>query len=120
VLHADLKGLVQISREVKEMAGRAREKKLKPEEYTGATFSVSNLGMFGIHEFTAIINPPEAGILAVGAVEDTPVAVDGVVVVRPRMRITMSCDHRAIDGAQGSRFLQTLKAVLEEPAAALL
>ncbi len=120
VKHADRKGLVQISREVKEMAGRAREKKLKPDEYTGATFSVSNLGMFGIHEFTAIINPPEAGILAVGGVEDTPVAVDGQVVIRPRMRVTMSCDHRVIDGAQGSRFLRTLKAMLEEPAAILV
>lgn len=120
VKHADRKGLVQISREVKEMAGRAREKKLKPDEYTGSTFSVSNLGMFGIHEFTAIINPPEAGILAVGGIEDTPVAVNGDVVIRPRMRVTMSCDHRVIDGAQGSRFLQTLRAMLEEPAAALL
>jgi pyruvate dehydrogenase E2 component (dihydrolipoamide acetyltransferase) len=120
VRHADRKGLVQISREVKEMAGRARQKRLKPEEYTGATFSVSNLGMFGIHEFTAIINPPESGILAVGGVEDTPVAVDGAVVVRPRMRVTMSCDHRVVDGAMGARFLQTLQALLEEPAAALL
>ena len=72
-----------------------------PDEYTGSTFSVSNLGMFGIHEFTAIINPPEAGILAVGGIEDTPVVVDGQVVVRPRMRVTMSCDHRVIDGAPG-------------------
>ncbi len=120
VKHADRKGLVQISREVKEMAGRARQKKLAPDEYTGSTFSVSNLGMFGIHEFTAIINPPEAGILAVGGVEDTPTVVDGEVVVQPRMRVTMSCDHRVIDGAQGSRFLQTLKAMLEEPAAILV
>jgi hypothetical protein len=94
---------------VRELAGRAREKKLQPDEYTGATFSVSNLGMFGIHEFTAIINPPEAGILAVGGIEETPVVVDGEVVVRPRMKVTMSCDHRVIDGAQGSRYLQTLK-----------
>ncbi|WP_405282880.1 pyruvate dehydrogenase complex dihydrolipoamide acetyltransferase [Gaopeijia maritima] len=120
VKHADRKGLVQISREVKEMAGRARQKRLKPDEYTGATFSVSNLGAFGIHEFTAIINPPEAGILAVGRIEDTPVAIGGEVVVRPRMRITMSCDHRVIDGAQGARFLQTLQAMLEEPAAILV
>ncbi|MDX1495713.1 MAG: dihydrolipoamide acetyltransferase family protein, partial [Longimicrobiales bacterium] len=120
IRNAHRKGLVQIGEEVKEMAGRAREKKLKPEEYTGATFSVSNLGMFGIHEFTAIINPPEAGILAVGGIEETPVVVDGEVVVRPRMRVTMSCDHRVIDGAQGSRFLQTLKTMLEEPAAILL
>ncbi|MDT8341936.1 MAG: dihydrolipoamide acetyltransferase family protein, partial [Longimicrobiales bacterium] len=120
VKHADRKGLVRISREVREMAGRAREKRLKPEEYTGSTFSVSNLGMFGIREFTAIINPPEAGILAVGAVEEIPVAEGGQVVVRPRMRVTMSCDHRVIDGAQGSRFLATLRGMLEEPAAILI
>ncbi len=120
IKHAQLKGIVQIGAEVKELAGRAREKKLLPDEYTGATFSVSNLGMFGIHEFTAIINPPEAGILAVGGIEETPVVEDGQVVVRPRMRITMSCDHRVIDGAQGSRFLQTLKGMLEEPTAILL
>jgi pyruvate dehydrogenase E2 component (dihydrolipoamide acetyltransferase) len=106
--------------EVRELAGRARERKLVPEEYTGATFSVSNLGMLGIHEFTAIINPPEAAILAIGAMEETPVVVDGAVVVRPRMRVTMSCDHRVIDGAMGARFLQTLRAMLEEPAAILL
>lgn len=117
VKHAHLKGIAQIGAEVRELAGRAREKKLMPDEYTGATFSVSNLGMFGIHEFTAIINPPEAGILAVGGIVQTPVVVDGQVVVRPRMRITMSCDHRVIDGAQGSQFLQTLKSMLEEPTA---
>jgi pyruvate dehydrogenase E2 component (dihydrolipoamide acetyltransferase) len=120
VRHAHLKGLTQIGAEVRELAGRARDKRLMPEEYTGATFSVSNLGMFGIHEFTAIIYPPEAGILAVGGIEQTPVVVDGEVVVRPRMRVTMSCDHRVIDGAQGSRFLQTLATMLEEPAAILL
>ncbi|MGE0159560.1 MAG: pyruvate dehydrogenase complex dihydrolipoamide acetyltransferase [Gemmatimonadales bacterium] len=120
VRHAHAKGVAQISVEVRELAGRARERKLTPEEYTGATFSVSNLGMLGIHEFTAIINPPEAGILAVGAMEETPVVVDGAVVVRPRMRVTMSCDHRVIDGATGARFLQTLRAMLEEPAAILL
>ena len=120
VRNAHLKGLAQIGSEVKELAGRAKEKKLMPDEYTGATFSVSNLGMFGIHEFTAIINPPESAILAVGGIEEAPVVVNGDVVVRPRMRITMSCDHRVIDGAQGSRFLQTLKGMLEEPAAILL
>jgi pyruvate dehydrogenase E2 component (dihydrolipoamide acetyltransferase) len=117
VRDAHAKGIAQIGAEVKELAGRAREKKLMPDEYTGATFSVSNLGMFGIHEFTAIINPPEAGILAVGGIEETPVVEDGQVVVRPRMRVTMSCDHRVIDGAQGSRFLQTLRSMLEEPTA---
>ena len=120
VRNAETKGIARISQEVRELAGRARDRKLQPDEYTGATFSVSNLGMFGIHEFTAIINPPEAGILAIGGVEETPVVVDGEVVVRPRMRVTMSCDHRVIDGAQGSRYLQTLKRMLEEPAAILV
>jgi pyruvate dehydrogenase E2 component (dihydrolipoamide acetyltransferase) len=112
---ADLKRVRDIAVEVRELAGRAREKKLKPEEYTGATFSVSNLGMFGIAEFTAIINPPESGILAIGKVEERVVAEDGQPVVRPRMRVTMSCDHRVVDGATGARFLQTLQAYLEEP-----
>lgn len=120
VRDAHRKGLVEIAGEVRELAGRAREKKLKPDEYTGSTFSVSNLGMFGIEEFTAVINPPEAGILAVGAMEERPVVVDGEVVVRPRMKITMSCDHRAIDGAMGSAFLQTLTGILEEPLTAFV
>jgi len=115
VRDADLKGVAQIAREVRDLAARARQRKLTPEEYTGATFSVSNLGMFGIVEFTAIINPPEAGILAVGQVEEKPVVENGEVVVRPRMRVTMSCDHRVVDGATGARFLQTLKDFLEEP-----
>ncbi len=115
IRNADRKGLGEIASEVKELAGRAREKKLKPEEYTGATFSISNLGMFGITEFTAVINPPEAAILAVGAIEDKVVAVDGQPAVRPRMRVTLSCDHRVIDGATGAQFLQTLKRNLEDP-----
>jgi pyruvate dehydrogenase E2 component (dihydrolipoamide acetyltransferase) len=105
----------QISKEAQALAGRARERKLKPEEYTGSTFSVSNLGMFGIDQFTAIINPPEAGILAVGAIEEKPVVVDGAVQVRKRMRVTMSCDHRIIDGALGAKFLQTLRKLVENP-----
>lgn len=117
---AHTKGVAQVAREIRELAGRAREKRLKPEEYTGATFSISNLGMFGIHEFTAVVNPPEAGIVAVGQVEEVPVAMDGQVVVRPRMKVTMGCDHRVVDGATGARFLQTLKAMLEEPATILL
>ncbi len=112
---AHAKGIAQIAQEVKELAARAREKKLQPDEYTGATFSISNLGMFGIEEFTAIINPPEAAILAVGKVEEKPVVENGEVVVRQRMRMTMSCDHRVIDGATGARFLQTLKDYIEEP-----
>jgi pyruvate dehydrogenase E2 component (dihydrolipoamide acetyltransferase) len=115
VRDAHLKGVAAIAAEVRELAGRAREKKLKPDEYTGATFSVSNLGMFGIEEFTAIINPPEAAILAVGRVEERVVAVDGQPAVRSRMKMTMSCDHRVIDGATGARFLQTLQSYLEEP-----
>ena len=116
---ADLKGVAHIGAEVRELAGRAREKRLQPEEYSGATFSISNLGMFGIHEFTAVINPPEAGILAVGSVEEVPVVEAGEVVVRNRMKMTMSCDHRVIDGALGAAFLATLKGMLEEPTAIL-
>jgi len=117
---ANLKGFGQISTEVKELAGRARAKKLQPEEYTGATFSISNLGMFGIKEFTAIINPPEAAILAVGGSNAMPVVRDGQIVVRNIMNVTMSCDHRVIDGATGAKFLQTFKEMLENPAMMLL
>lgn len=113
---ANLKGFVEIGQEVRSLATRARDKKLQPEEYTGATFSISNLGMFGIKEFTAIINPPEAGILAVGAATQTPVVRDGQIVVRSIMNITMSCDHRVIDGATGAKFLDTLTKMLEQPA----
>ena len=112
---ANTKSVGQISREVKELAERARNRKLAPEEYTGATFSVSNLGMFGITEFTALINPPEACILAVGAMTPTPVVRDGEVAVRQMMRVTLSCDHRVVDGATGAKFLQTLKKILENP-----
>ena len=116
---ADLKGVAQIGAEVRELAARAKEKRLQPEEYSGATFSISNLGMFGIHEFTAVINPPEAGILAVGGAEEVPVVEAGQVVIRDRMKMTMSCDHRVIDGALGAAFLATLKGMLEEPTAIL-
>ena len=112
---ADQKSLSQIAGEVRELAERARSRKLLPEEYTGATFSISNLGMLGIDEFTAVINPPEAAILAVGAVTPKPVVRDNQVVVRQMMRVTMSCDHRVIDGATGARFLQTFKRTLENP-----
>jgi pyruvate dehydrogenase E2 component (dihydrolipoamide acetyltransferase) len=115
VRSADLKPISEISREVKELAARARSRKLMPEEYTGATFSISNLGMLGIDEFTAVINPPEAAILAVGAMTPKPVVRDGEIVVRQIMRVTMSCDHRVIDGATGARFLQTFKKLLENP-----
>jgi len=112
---ADQKSLSQIAAEVRELAERARAKRLKPEEYTGATFSISNLGMFGIDEFTAVINPPEGAILAVGAMTAKPVVRDNEIVVRQIMRVTMSCDHRVIDGATGAKFLQTFKKILENP-----
>lgn len=117
IRHADRKSLRALNAEVRALAERARVKKLTPEEYTGATFSVSNLGMFGIDQFTAVINPPEAGILAVGALTEKPVVVDGLVTVRKRMRVTMSCDHRVIDGATGAQFLQTVVRMLENPLA---
>ena len=112
---ADRLSLWEISEKARDLARRARERKLMPEEYTGSTFSVSNLGMFGIDQFTAIINPPEAGILAIGGVEEKPVVVDGALEVRQRMRVTMSCDHRVIDGATGARFLQTVRRYIENP-----
>jgi pyruvate dehydrogenase E2 component (dihydrolipoamide acetyltransferase) len=112
---ADQKSLSQIAAEVRELAERARTRKLKPEEYTGATFSISNLGMFGIDEFTAVINPPEGGILAVGAMTPKPVVRNNEIVIRQMMRVTMSCDHRIIDGATGAKFLQTFKKILENP-----
>ena len=112
---ADQKSLSQIAGEVRELAERARSRKLKPEEYTGATFSISNLGMFGIDEFTAVINPPEGGILAIGAMTPKPVVRDNEIVIRQMMRVTMSCDHRIIDGATGAKFLQTFKKILENP-----
>jgi len=115
IFDADRKRLRDIAHEARELAARARARKLKPEEYTGSTFSVSNLGMFGIDQFTAIINPPEAGILAIGAAEAKPVVIDGAVVARRRMRITMSCDHRVIDGATGAKFLVTLRRLIENP-----
>ena len=118
--HADRLTLAEIGARARELAQRARERRLKPEEYSGATFSVSNLGMFDIDDFTAVINPPEAGIVAVGAIVPKPVVSDGQVTVRRRVRLTMSCDHRVIDGATGAAFLRTLKQMLENPLASLL
>jgi pyruvate dehydrogenase E2 component (dihydrolipoamide acetyltransferase) len=112
---ADQKSLSEIASEVRDLAERARNRKLKPEEYLGATFSVSNLGMFGVDEFTAIINPPEAAILAVGAMTPKPVVRNNEIVIRQMMRVTMSCDHRVVDGATGAKFLQTFKKILENP-----
>ena len=117
IRHADQKILREIAAESHDLAARARERRLKPEEYTGGTFSVSNLGMLDIEEFTAVINPPEAGILAVGRIAEKPVAHEGGISVRRRMRLTMSCDHRVIDGATGAQFLKTLKGMLENPLA---
>ncbi|HZD84351.1 MAG TPA: pyruvate dehydrogenase complex dihydrolipoamide acetyltransferase [Gemmatimonadaceae bacterium] len=112
---ADRMTLWEISEKARELAKKARERKLMPEEYTGATFTVSNLGMFGIDQFTAIINPPEVGILAIGGVEEKPVVIDGSLEVRQRMRVTMSCDHRVVDGATGAKFLQTVRRYIENP-----
>jgi len=117
---ADRKTRAEIGNEARELAQRARNRKLKPDEYTGATFSVSNLGMFDIDQFTAVINPPEAGIIAVGSIVPKPVALGEQVVVRRRLRLTMSCDHRVIDGATGAQYLKTLKQMLENPLAMLL
>ena len=115
IFDAHTKGLGAIGAEARSLAKRARERKLTPAEYTGSTFSVSNLGMFGIDQFTAIINPPESAILAIGSMETKPVWENNAWVPKQRMRVTMSCDHRVIDGAVGAKFLQTLTQLLENP-----
>src|SRR5438067_4564196 len=115
IFDADQKRMSDISHEARELAKRARERKLKPEEYTGSTFSLSNLGMFGIDQFTAIINPPEVGILAVGTAADVVVPGPDGFVTRKKLKVTMSCDHRAVDGAVGAQFLQTLRQYIENP-----
>jgi pyruvate dehydrogenase E2 component (dihydrolipoamide acetyltransferase) len=120
IRNADQKGIGQIAREARELIERARTRKLRPEEYTGATFSISNLGMYGITEFTAIINPPEAAILAVGSILDVPVVKGDAIVPGKRMKMTLSGDHRVIDGASGAEFLRDLKAILETPSRMLL
>ncbi|WP_167632004.1 pyruvate dehydrogenase complex dihydrolipoamide acetyltransferase [Mariprofundus ferrooxydans] len=117
---AEQKGIVDISAEVKELAGRAREGLLKPEEYSGGTFSISNLGMYGISQFSAIVNPPEGAILAVGTTEERAVAENGVVVVKKMMTLTLSCDHRVVDGAVGAEFMAALKKQIECPAGVLI
>src|SRR5699024_2317866 len=113
--NTDQKGLQQIGTETRDLAEKARDRKLQPEQMEGSTFTVSNLGMFGIEEFTAIINPPNACILAVGAIKEVPVVEDGAVVPGKRMKITLSSDHRIVDGAMAARFLSTLKTMLENP-----
>jgi pyruvate dehydrogenase E2 component (dihydrolipoamide acetyltransferase) len=120
VRNADRKSVVDISREVKDLAARAREKKLRPEEYLGATFTISNLGMMNVTEFTAIINPPGSAILAVGAVQKVPVVVDDQIRVGQRMKVTMSSDHRVIDGALAAQFLGEVRRVLESPISLLV
>ncbi len=119
VRFANTKQLSQIGAEVKELAQKAKDKKLQPQEWEGSTFSISNLGMFGIEEFTAIVNPPNSCIMAVGAIRETPVVKDGQIVVGNVMKVTLSCDHRTVDGATGAAFLQTFKQMMENPVSML-
>jgi pyruvate dehydrogenase E2 component (dihydrolipoamide acetyltransferase) len=112
---ADIKTLTQINAEVQYLAQRAKDRKLQPEEMQGNTFTISNLGMFGVDEFTAIINPPDSCILAVGGITEMPVVREGKIEIGHIMKVTLSCDHRVVDGASGAQFLQTLKGLLEEP-----
>lgn len=120
IRNTDHKGLAQISAEVRDFAQRAKDKKLQPSDWEGNTFTISNLGMYGIEEFTAIINPPDACILAVGGIKEVPVIKNGQVVPGNRMKVTLSCDHRVVDGATGAAFLQEVKANLEEPVTMLV
>ena len=109
----------EVARARADIVGRARDGKLTLQDMEGGTFTISNLGMFGVEEFVAVLNPPQVAILAVGAVKETPVVVDGAVDVAPLMHVTLTCDHRAIDGADGAEFLRTLVALVEQPALAL-
>ncbi len=120
IRNAETKGLAAISKEMTDLAARARDRKLKPEEYQGGTFSISNLGMFGIREFSAVINPPQGAILAIGAGAQRPVVKDGALSTATVMTCTMSCDHRVVDGATGARFLQAFKTYIDEPLVMLL
>ena len=115
IRYANMKTMSQINTEVKTLAGKAKERKLQPDEMQGNTFTISNLGMFGIDEFTAIINPPDACILAVGGIFEKPIVKNGEIVVGNTMKVTLSCDHRVVDGATGAQFLQTFKDIMEEP-----
>lgn len=118
--HADKKGLAEISAETKQLASLAKDRKLQPDQMEGSTFTVSNLGMFGIEEFTAIINPPNACILAVGAIRDIPVIENGAIVLGKRMKVTLSSDHRVVDGAKAAQFLNTVRSLIENPLSMLL
>ena len=115
IRQADRKTLVAIKSEIKDLAGKAKSRKISPEEMSGNTFTISNLGMFDIEEFTAIINPPDACILAVGSIIEKPIVKDGAIAIGNMMKVTLSCDHRIVDGAKGASFLQTLKSILENP-----
>jgi pyruvate dehydrogenase E2 component (dihydrolipoamide acetyltransferase) len=116
----DRKSLGDIAREAKELSERARARRLRPEDYTGGTFSVSNLGMYEVEDFGAIINPPEAAILAVGTIKQQPVVVDGQLSIGHRMKATLSADHRVVDGATAAQFLQIVKRLLEQPLTLML
>jgi pyruvate dehydrogenase E2 component (dihydrolipoamide acetyltransferase) len=120
VRDADRKGLAQIAEETRDLAERARNRQLQPQDWEGSTFTTSNLGMFGIEEFTAIINPPNACILAIGAIREVPIVENGQITVGSRMKVTLSCDHRVVDGATGAQFLAEVKRFLEEPMRMLL
>jgi pyruvate dehydrogenase E2 component (dihydrolipoamide acetyltransferase) len=115
IRNADQKRVSDIAKEVRALADKAKNRKLLPNEYQGSTFTISNLGAWGIEEFTAIINPPNSAIVAIGAAEQRPVVVNGQIVIRDRMKVTMSCDHRVIDGALGAEFLKTLRQYIEQP-----
>jgi pyruvate dehydrogenase E2 component (dihydrolipoamide acetyltransferase) len=120
VRNADRKSVVEVSREIKDLAARARDRKLKPEEFSGSTFTISNLGMYDVTEFTAIINPPESCILAVGAVRKQPVVVDDELTIGHRMKVTLSSDHRVVDGALAAQFLAEVRRLLETPISVLV
>jgi pyruvate dehydrogenase E2 component (dihydrolipoamide acetyltransferase) len=120
IFDADQKGLAQISTEMKDLASRARERKLKPEEYQGGTFSLSNLGMFGIQSFASILNPPQGMIMSVGAGEERPVVIDGALAKATVMTVTVTCDHRVVDGATGARWIQAFKGYVEDPMTMLM
>jgi len=119
VRDADRRTVQEIARARADLVGRSRDNKLKLDDMQGGTFTISNLGMFGVEQFTAVLNPPQVAILAVGSVKDEPVARDGEVVIRPIVNLVLTCDHRAIDGADGATFLQTLVSLVERPALAL-
>jgi pyruvate dehydrogenase E2 component (dihydrolipoamide acetyltransferase) len=116
----ELKGLLEIQSELSDLANRARQRQLKPEEMKNSTFTLSNLGMYEIEEFTSILNPPEVGILSAGSVQETPMGIEGQIVLRPTMKVTLGADHRAVDGAMAAQFLRYLKELLENPFALVL